>query len=180
MKRNILWLCLALSACGDRNTSVIDRQVLEEMEQRELKRVLPDQLVKAAYRQGDALAGQLLASALDNYPADDSLSFSQYLAGQSYDTVTARVEWIDSRSDTTQLTFYEQQLWSAYRYSAGRGEPLVDNVQRLRGDSLLYTQPVVFADSLAIRLSASSDTVGQLLGMWSITLPKKEVVLGIK
>lgn len=173
----ILWL--VLSACGDRNTSVINQQVLEEMEQRELKRVLPNQLVEAAYRQGKGLADQLLASAQSKYNTD-SLTIGQYLARQSYDSLAERVVWIDRRSDTTRLTTYEQQLWSAYRYSSERGEPLVNNVQRLRGDSLLYTQPVMLTDSLATLSASSPDTVGQLLGMWSITLPKREVILAIE
>ena len=180
MKRSIVVLCLVLSACGDRNTSVIDQQVLEEIQQRELRHVLPNQIVNEAYRRGEGLARQLLASALDHYPAEDSLTLASLLAQQSYDTLTARVAWIDARSDTTRLTSYEQQLWGAYRYSAEQGDPLADNVQRLKGDSLLYTQPVVLADSLAARFSASADTVGQLIGMWSITLPKKEVVLSIE
>ena len=180
MKQPILLLCLLLSACGDRNSSVIDRQVLEEIERREPKHVLPNQLVDEAYRQGKDLASRLLVSALDRSPGGDSLRLASRLAQQAYDTLSARVVWIDDQSDTTQFTPYEQQLWSAYRYSAEQGDPLVDNVQRLAGDSLLYTQPVVWADSLAARFPSSSDTVGQLMGMWSITLPKRAVVLGIE
>ncbi len=173
-------VCLMLSACGDRNTSVIDRQVLNEMEQREPKRVMPNQLVEEAYRQGRTLANHLLASSLNRRSAVDSLSLAVWLAQQTYDTASARVAWIDDGSDTARFTTYEQQLWDAYRYSAAQGDPLADNVQRLAGDSLLYTQPVVLADSLARRFPASSDTVGQLVGMWSITLPKREVVLGVE
>ena len=111
MKRRILLLCLVLTACGDRNTSVIDRQVLDEMEQREPKRVMPNQLVEEAYRQGRTLANYLLASSLDRHSADDSLSLATWLARQSYDTGSARVAWIDHRSDTARLSTYEQQLW---------------------------------------------------------------------
>ena len=181
MKRGILFICLLiLSACGDRNSSVINRQVLEEIEQREPKHVLPSQIVNEAYRQGESLAHRLLASSLAHYSVQDSFSLASFLEQQFYDTVSARVRWIDGQSDTTRLTAYEQQLWGAYRYSAAQGDPLGGNVQRLRGDSLLYTQPVVWADSLASRFPTSTDTVGQLLGMWSITLPKRGVVLGIK
>lgn len=182
MKRILTVLCLLLSACGDRNQSVIDRQVLNEMEQREPKRVLPDQLVKAAYRQGETLTDELFSSALDRYAytPEDPLSASLYLARQSYDTVSARVVWIDEHRDTATLTPYEQQLWSAYRYSANLGEQLNDNVQRLDGDSLLYTRPVLLTDSIAARFPSSSDTLGQLLGMWSVTLPKRDVVLAVE
>lgn len=179
MKRIIFLVCLALTSCGDRNTSVIDQQVLNEMEQREPKRVMPNQLVEEAERQGRTLANRLLTTSLDRLSADDTLSLAFFLEQQSYDTLSARVAWIDPQSDSTRFTTYEQQLWGAYRYSTAQGDPLADNVQRLAGDSLLYTQPVVLADSLARRFPASSDTVGQLVGMWSITLPKREVVLGI-
>ena len=177
MKRIIVGLSLLLlSACGERNTSVIDEQVLEEMDRMEPKRVMPEQLVKATYQQGARITEQLLSSVL-NQPTPDSLSLAQYLAQQSYDTLSARVRWVDYQSDTLRLAPYEQLIWSAYRYSAERAEPLADNVQRLNGDSLLYTQPVVLVDSLVRQWSASSDTLGQLLGMWSVTLPKKNVVL---
>jgi hypothetical protein len=180
MKQATLFVCLVLTACGDRNTSVIDQRVLNEMEQREPKRVMPNQLVEEAYRQGEALANRLLATSLERRSADDSLSLAALLAQRSYDTLSVRVEWIDFQSDSTRFTTYEQQLWDAYRYSAAQGDPLADNVQRLAGDSLLYTQPVTLADSLARRFPASSDTVDQLIGMWSITLPKREVVLGVE
>ncbi len=175
----ITLLCLLLSACGERNTSVIDQQVLEEMDRMEPKRVMPEQLVKATYRQGARLTEQLLSTVLDQ-PKPDSLSLAQRLSQQSYDTLSARVRWVDYQSDTLQLKPYEQLIWSAYRYSTERAEPLADNVQRLNGDSLLYTQPVVLVDSLADRWPASSDTLGQLLGMWSVTLPKKDVVLSVE
>ncbi|MGB3851840.1 MAG: hypothetical protein WA958_17865 [Tunicatimonas sp.] len=179
MKQAVFLLCLTLAACGDPNTSVIDRKVLNEMEQREPKRVLPDQLVAEAYRQGRTTAERLLVAPLGGSPADDSLSLVSFLSQQSYDTLPARVVWIDDRYDSARLTAYEQQLWDAYRYSAAQGDPLADNVQRLAGDSLLYTQAVVLTDSLARRFPASPDTVGQLVGMWSITLSKRRVVLGI-
>ena len=180
MKPVVLFLGLILAACGDRNTSVIDRQVLNEMEQREPKRVMPNQLVEEAYRQGAELANRLLTASLDSRSANDSLPLASLLAQQTYDTLSARVGWIDVSSDSTRFSAYEQQLWDAYRYSAAQGDPLADNVQRLEGDSLLYTQPLVLADSLARRFPASADTVGQLVGMWSITLPKREVVLGVE
>ena len=172
-------MCLLLIACGDRNTSVIDQRVLNEMEQREPKRVMPNQLVEEAYRQGRTLANRLLVSSLDRLSTNDSLSLAPFLAQQSYDTVSARVAWIDHRSDSARFTAYERQLWTAYRYSTTQGDPLADNVQRA-GDSLLYTQPLVLTDSLMQQFSTSPDTVGQLVGMWSITLPKREVVLGIE
>lgn len=179
MKRGVILLCLALAACGDRNTSVIDREVLNEMEEREPKRVMPDQLVAEAYRQGRTMAERLLVVPLSGSLKSDSLSLASFLSQQSYDTLPARVVWIDDRYDSVKLTTYEQQIWDAYRYSAAQGDPLADNVQRLAGDSLLYTQAVVLTDSLARRFPASPDTVGQLVGMWSITLPKRKVVLGI-
>ena len=177
MKRVILLFVVALTGCGDRNSSVIDRQVLNEMERREPKRVMPEQLVNEAYRRGKALTKELMTG---ESIVEDSLSPSSWLARRSYDTLSSRVVWIDERSDTTRLTPYELQLWGAYRYSAQQGDPLTDNVQRMDGDSLLYTLPVLWTDSLARRFPASPDTIGQLIGMWSITMPKKEVVLGVE
>ena len=179
MKKYIFVIGLGIaSACGNADTSVIDRQVLEEMDRMEPRRVTRDQLVRTAYRQGRSLSDTLLATALARYAADTT--FIAYLAQRSYDTAGIKIDWVSQYSDTLRLSGYEQQLWGAYRYSAERGDPLADNVQRLAGDSLLYTRPLVLTDSLRRQLSASTDTLGQLLGMWSITLPKREVVLAVE
>ena len=89
------------------------------------------------------------------------------------------MRWVGWQTDTTRLSTYEQQLWSAYRYSAQEGQPLEDNVQRVGEDSLLYTQPITLSDSLQRKLPAQPDTLEALLGMWSVMMAKKEVVLQI-
>ena len=179
MKRYFVILLVVTSACGNADTSVIDRQVLEEMDRMEPRRVTPDQLVRTAYQQGRRLTDTLLVQVISRYSADTA-TLVDYLAQRVYDTTSARINWISRYSDTLRLSAYERQLWSAYRYSAERGDPIVDNVQRLAGDSLLYTRPLVLTDSLQQRLPTAADTLGQLLGMWSVTLPKREVVLAVE
>lgn len=174
----VILILMIVSACGNPDTSVIDRQVLEEMDQMEPRRITRDQLVRTAYRQGRDLSDALLTRALSKYSADTT--FAAYLARQTYDTTSAQIEWVSQYSDTLRLNAYERQLWGAYRYSAERADPITDNVQRLAGDSLLYTRPLVLTDSLRQQLPNATDTLGQLLGMWSITWPKKEIVLGVE
>lgn len=182
-KRTVL-LLLILSACGNPNTTVMSEQVREEMRMREPKQVTPDQLVAATYQQGRALTQKLLDQAAARYQESaDSETFTDFLSKQSFDTDSLRedihVRWVGWQTDSTRLSAYEQQLWSAYRYSAQEGQPLEDNVQRMGEDSLLYTQPITLSDSLQQKLSAQPNTLEALLGMWSVTMAKKEVVLQI-
>ena len=182
-KRTVLPL-LIFSACGNPNTTVMNEQVREEMRMREPKQVTPDQLVTATYQQGRTLTQELLNQAVMRYQQSaDSETFTDFLSKQSFDTDSLRedvhMRWVGWQTDTTRLSTYEQQLWSAYRYSTQEGQPLEDNVQRVGGDSLLYTQPVILSDSLQRQLLPQPDTLEALLGMWSVTMAKKEVVLDI-
>ena len=180
----MLLLLVLTSACGNPNTTVMNEQVREEMRMREPKQVTPDQLVAATYQQGRVLTQKLLDQAVARYQESaDSETFTDFLSKQSFDTDSLRedihVRWVGWQTDTTRLSAYEQQLWSAYRYSAQKGQPLDDNVQRVGQDSLLYTQPIMLSDSLQRKLPAQLDTLGALLGMWSVMMAKKEVVLQI-
>lgn len=92
----------------------------------------------------------------------------------------------------------EKELLDAYAYSLEEGQDIGDNIQLLDNGDILYTKPIIIKNGLCLnchgtaetmdeevvtkieglypRDQATGYTVGQLRGMWSITLNKKEVI----
>lgn len=182
----VILLYILLTGCG--NTQQIDRQaVLEEMEQREIKRVLPGEVIKAAYTQGDTIARAAQELLIRQYRnARSSLSFPEFLEKKA-DTVLdslakqydASMQWIPAKdTNNHQLSDLEQQILQAYIYNAEKNLELEHNVQRINNEKLLYTQPLV-QDSLKKETGTSQQTAtdsSRFLGIWSITLSQKNII----
>ncbi|MEM6845649.1 MAG: hypothetical protein AAF632_25790 [Bacteroidota bacterium] len=175
----ILILIIALTACGGTGEKrVMTDEVQAEMEQREIKRVMPEDITEATYQRGESLAKQLLSVLLEQYQAESSTTdFMTYLQEQSVHTFAedATIHWVAGNTPTVGLREKEQQILEAYRYSQQQQERLIANVQRIGQDTLLYTHPVTLSDSLKAQLSLS-DTDSTFLGMWSIYIPKKAII----
>lgn len=172
-------LFFMLVACGGGNQQVETSAVREEMAQREPKRVMPDEIVEAAYLKGEPLAQKMSAMLVEQYQQEaGNTNFVAYLQDQSVHTFSedAMVHWIPVSMQADELSEKEQQLLEAYRYSEQQREELVGNVQRIGEDTLLYTHPVTLTDSMRNQLTLPADTQETLLGMWSIYIPKKSIV----
>ncbi len=177
MKTFLICIATALMLwhCSRSGETIIDRQVLKEMEEREPKHVLPGEIMEAAYAQGDTITSQAQQLLLSYYPQSGSSTASDnfqqtYLRrvadslGQKY---KAHIQWIAPRDTSSNtLTELQQQLLAAYLYNADHQLDVNHNVQRIDEESYLYTKPVVSDSS-------------RFLGMWSVVLSKKEIVLGI-
>jgi hypothetical protein len=94
----------------------------------------------------------------------------------------------------------ERDILEAYQYANENGEKIDPNVQKLNGgDVLLYTKPIIIAATLCLKCHGKPGTdlseetasklrelypndkavdyqVGDLRGMWSVRMSKKEVV----
>lgn len=182
----IIGLLQVMAGCGGAGNSEqqIDREAIkEEMEQREIKRILPAELVEEAYRRGETLSQQALDLSLEVYrPAGqnirDLIGPEAMIRIDSLSrTEGATISWVDKTTDTTQLQEKERQLWEAYLYNVENELPLNDNVQRLGDEEYLYTQPLVLDAELLKKIPGSERREGaNFLGMWSIRLTKKELV----
>lgn len=157
------------------------------MEQREIKRVLPGEIMNAAYKQGDTIATMTQQQLLHQYHHADSASgLADFFQTQTrtYADLLAKkykadIRWI-SPEDTTsqQLSSWEAQILSAYIYNVAQNLEASHNVQRLDDENYLYTKPVFLNDNLKKELAeqqSTSDTT-YFLGMWSIKLSKKEII----
>lgn len=165
------------------------------MGQHEIKRVLPGEVVEAAYTQGDTIARMIQQHLLAQYhtsSSDSESGLSEFLQNKTrvyLDSLEkkykANIHWI-SPGDTAsnRLSSLEGQILKAYLYNVERNLEINHNVQRIDDESYLYTKPVIFNDNHKKELTAHqqpiSDTVSsdtaRFLGMWSIKLSKKEII----
>lgn len=158
------------------------------MEQREIKRVLPGEIMDAAYQQGDTIANMIQQQLLDQYHQADSTSglahFFQTQTRNYADSLTkkykADIRWI-SPEDTAnrQLSTWEEQILSAYNYNIAQNLEIGHNVQRLDDENYLYTKPVFLDDIPEKELTEQQQSTldsARFLGMWSIKLSKKEII----
>lgn len=170
---------LLISCGGPGEQSVDTAAVREEMNQREPKRVMSEDIVEAAYLKGEPLARQMFAVMVDGYQQEQpDADFVAYLQNQSIHTFAedATVHWVPVDTPAEDLSDYEQQILEAYRYSQQQREDLIANVQRISEDTLLYTHPITLNDSLQKMLSLPADTATTFLGMWSIYIPQKAII----
>jgi len=143
---------LVLNSCGDQKIDTTKAR--EEMEAREIKVVSDAQILEEAMKLGRELSKQFSIT-----QTSDSLRIDLGL-----DTLHQKAYYLfDSPND---LNDKEKQLFEAYSYNQKNGIESEPNVQKLEnGTVLLYTKPMVFQDST--------------IGMWSIKLSRKAIVLGI-
>lgn len=189
MKHFFLIILLYIFLAGCDNPQQVNRQaVLKEMEQREIKRVLPGEVIKAAFVQGDTIARAAQKLLIRQYrSASSSLSFQEFLqesADAALDSLAkqydARIRWIPAKDTINQqISDLEQQILQAYLYNAEKKLEVEHNVQRINNEKLLYTQPLVFQDSLIKETGVSQQMPtdsSRFLGIWSITLSQKNVI----
>lgn len=179
----ISYLLIGIMGCN--NERVDTRAVVQEMRDRQIKRVSQAQVMALADDWGKNIAKQLkknaVASLLNNQ-LKDSLS-------KAYG---ANVQFLSPRNfDLPSLDELERQVLDAYQYNADKKLPQSDNIQRLPDQqTLLFTAPVQWNDDFA-KLSKAELTQltqklqldslsfrkrGDFLGVWSIKLQKKEII----
>jgi hypothetical protein len=189
--KNYFWLWILLLA-GCETKRMDTRGMAQEMRDRKIKHVTPSQLTALADLWGGRVAGQLnqdLLASLQNPAQIDSL--------QTAYGATIRFETLDvlNRKD---LDPKARELYEAYQYTARQRQVPDPNVQKLQdGAQLLYTAPVVLTPELGTRWQAllpperqqltqqfglnPADTTGtgRFLGLWSVTFPRKELILRV-
>lgn len=190
MKRILLLLTLLTTGCEYKrmDTSGMAR----EMKDRKIKHVTPSQLTTLADLWGGRIAGYLnqnLVPALQNPAQIDSLQ-QAYGATIRFETFAVlRRPDLDPKA---------REVYEAYQYTARQRQVPDPNVQKIQdGAALLYTAPVVFSPELGTRWQAlpaaerqrltqefglnPADTAGtgKLLGLWSVTFPRKDLILRV-
>ena len=153
-------LVFLLLSCGGSVPEEQRKQMREKMEETKILRVTEAEIMEAAFTEGRNMVAKL--DSLDS----DSVGLKSFLEENE-----GRINFLKPGSSTAHLL--EKQLIDAYLADASGA--FQDNVQEVRNgggnvDTLLYTKPVT---------RKLPDGREELLGVWNIWLPKKELILEI-
>ncbi|MEK6477810.1 hypothetical protein WJR50_09760 [Catalinimonas sp. 4WD22] len=183
-------LALGILGCDGTSTKQLDPEAInKEMEQREIKRILPAEIVEGAYEQGKDIASQAQELAIKLYQSEAGATegFNSFITERTLVQIdslakarNAEIHWVPADADEIQiqLSELEQQLWDAYWYNVENDLAVNDNVQKINEDTYLYTKPMMLTPELRKKLPGRGDTPQNtdFLGMWSIQLSKKEII----
>jgi hypothetical protein len=147
-------------ACGGSLSDEQRKEMRQRMEESKILRVTEAEITEAAFAQGRETVAKL-----DSLGADSSM-LKSFIAQHE-----GRIRFVTPESSDSHLL--ERQLIDAYL--ADPSGNFQDNVQKVRNsqadfDTLLYTKPVTR------KLAEGRE---ELVGVWNIWLPKKDLVLEI-
>ena len=147
-------------SCGGSLPDEQRKQMREKMEQNKILRVTEAELTEAAFAEGRATVAKL------DSLHKDSTALASFLRENNESIRFLTPDHADAHT-------LEKQLIDAYL--ADPSGAFQDNVQKVRNDqgdfdTLLYTKPVT---------NKLADGRVELVGVWNIWLPKKDLVLEI-
>ena len=140
-------------ACGGSLSDEQRKELREGSAKQEVRKVTEAEILETAFDRGRKIVELVRKDTLKS----EALS-NQY---------NASIQFVKPGEDTGLAI--EQQLIEAYLVSIIEGG-IVDNVQKIPGDSMLYTYPV--ADTLA-------DGAIAIQGMWSVHMAVKDIILSM-
>ncbi len=160
MKTGCLLIAIILFSCGGSLSDEQRKQMREKMEANRIVRVTEAEIMDAAFEEGRGVVQKL-----------DSLEGNTAGLNDFKGSYRGQIHFITPGEGTGHLL--EQQLIDAYLADPGSG--FQDNVQEVRNasgdfDTLLYTKPV---------MKKRPDGSDELVGVWNIWLPRKELVIQI-
>jgi hypothetical protein len=158
----VLLLSLLTSACSPDQDPRRRKFISDELKNRKIKRVTDSQLLGAANSFGKTATDKLQAELLNNYEAGKPFDCQ----ANSYIKTKLDLQYVLTYRIVCQpqqaLFEKEKQLWQAYQYNAEKELDLTDNLQKIDNEAIIYTSPITLN--------------GQLVGMWTVVLNKKEIV----
>jgi hypothetical protein len=152
----IIFLC----ACGGSLSDEQRKNMREQMELREIKRVTDAEITEAAFARGRALTNTLISIGKDSVRIDSMIRAEK-----------GRINWVTPGASNALAL--EQQMIEAY--IAAENGSLPDDVQKIRNasgetDSILYTKPIV---------TKLPDGRDKLEGVWNVWLSRKQLILSM-
>ncbi len=160
MKNNVkLFVLVAfifLFSCGDKKVDTTAAR--EEMEAREIKVVPEAKVIERALQLGDSLVAKM------NQDSAMTQSGDVYQSWNMSGTKISSTAYLMFK--TYAMGEKETEVFQAYEYSAKNSIEVEPNIQTLPEAMVLYNAPIIEND--------------KLVGMWSIHLPRKYIVLSIK
>jgi hypothetical protein len=158
----LLFALLIVTACSPEQDPRRRKFISDELKNRKIKRVTDSQLLGAANGFGKTAVDKLQTELLNNYEAGKPFDCQ----ANSYIKAKLNLQYVLTYRIVCQaqqaLFEKEKQLWQAYEYNTQKELELTDNLQKIDGEAIIYTSPITLN--------------GQLVGMWTVVLDKKEIV----
>ena len=186
----IFGILLIGSVFGCESTQKIDKEALAASKRsQEIKRLSQADITEAAFMLGRAQMNsakrsfQILRDSICDLDVENLKKYCQEKGLLEKDSVYYTRNCVINRYSVNSkgLTNIEQQLMEAYQYNSQNALLMTDNVQKL-DKAYLFTQPILAEEMGCINcfdLPADSIDSKELVGMWSITIPSKELILGM-
>ncbi|MFY0591698.1 hypothetical protein [Roseivirga sp.] len=153
-------LLLLLQSCGNQKIDTAGAKA--EMDAREIRVISDAEIQEEAMKMGNEISSDFRLSALPE-PISDT-----YVLNIRYGNDSLYVKDHYFFDEPRDLSGKAKQIFDAYLYNSEAGIESEANVQKIDdGKILLYTTPMIANDTTAV-------------GMWTIELPRKKVVLNIK
>lgn len=190
-----------LMGCG---TSEVNRQaVKEEMAKREVKRITPTQMQEKGLEMGLLLVKDLNASwqqelfdKMDELGESGALAYCKLDSGENFEFVRVSNK---PRNQTHLSDSLEDIILGAYEYSHQNGQNISPSLHDVDPEYVLFNAPIIVENSKCLNCHGSvggeiseelydeivslypSDSsinfqLNSLMGMWSIRIPKKQIV----
>lgn len=197
-------IILFLFVMGCNSDKPVDRNAIaEEMAGREIKRVTKAELTEKALEFGSSLvedANQLLVDTLIQQIDEDGLEKSlEYCANYVDADIESFRTGIRVRNPENEADSLDLLMLEAYQYGKSNGLETPPSIQDVDPEVLLFNAPIFikdeiclkchgmigseieesFYDSIVSRYPSDQSTgfkKGELIGIWSIRIPKKLIV----
>ena len=152
------------SGCGEKNNNRNNPAFLEELANREIKKVSDADILKAAYTQGSTISENAqksifsqLQEQLQNGNIESALKFCNANAHPLTDSIAAETESLikrtsfKTRNKSNSPDSLETMLLDSYLYNVENNLTLDDNVQKVDEEYLLYTKPILLNNPLCLQ-----------------------------
>lgn len=159
----LVMLCL-ISSCGEKNDNRNNPAFLEELANRELKKVSDADIMQAAYARGKGISSAAqtsifaaLQEQIDAEGIQNALKFCNTKAYPLTDSIAAatgaeiRRVSLKTRNKSNAPDSLESMLLDSYLYNVENNLALDDNIQKVDEEYLLYTKPIVLNNPLCLQ-----------------------------
>jgi len=199
------WFCTTDRRADNKavQKEIKDREILKVTEAQIINKVL--EIGNSISVNTQKTLGQNLQKALQEGGVENAISFCNLNAmplvdslSKHFDAEIRRVT-MKPRNQNDFPTDIEKELLEAYDYQWKDSLPMQSNVQTLEGDKYLFTKPILVENALCLTChgtfenglleetkefikskypedQATGYNIGDLRGMWSITISKKHVI----
>ncbi|TAF73971.1 MAG: hypothetical protein EAZ53_10780 [Bacteroidetes bacterium] len=189
----IFYVILLLNTSCDNKP--VDRNAFkEEMEDREIMRVTAGQLSNYAFNKGILALDSInkifqirLDSAISKNVGNQFCNINNIaLITRLNNELKINVSRLSKNkiADTTSKLY---SVYDAYQYNASKNENCLDNLQKIDDKTLILTRAIILSDqkcidchskpnSTAANQSVFNKKKGELLAIWALEMPKKELI----